>query len=300
MGDDIVRPHLERMRLYNAYMIEDIVNIQSQYALRQHYTTEAGYALSRDLDNFLLAHRAVINSYPTQRIYSYGAGLLGDGTLDAHLNGTPAPLSLAAILLAKRRLDEADVPQEGRMIMVSPAQYAQLLTINQFISRDFQNGMPITDGIVGSLFNMPVMMTSQIGFNSDTGYRNGTDGALQPTPGVLNSPYMPDQHGATNADTVGSASDISIAGGFRGLPTRSSTGATAADGGQTLGLNAGASWHSALVCHPSWLYYGVQKNPSTESSREVMYQADAFVSTQLYGAKVARPDAAVVIHTSGN
>ncbi len=282
-----------------SYMIEDIVNIQSQYALRQYYTKEAGYALSRDFDNFLLGHRAVVNSYPTQRIISYGAGLLGDGTLDAHYNGTPAPLSLAAILLGKRKLDEADVPQEGRMLVVSPAQYAQLLTIQQFVSRDFQNGMPITDGIVGSLFNIPVMMTSQIGFNSDAGYRNGSDGVLQPTPGVLGSPYMPDQHGSANAVTVGSASDLSIAGGYFGLPTRSSTGATAADGGQTLGINAGTSWHSALLCHPQWLYMGYQKEPSVESSREVMYQADAFVSTQIYGAKVARPDAAVVIHTSG-
>lgn len=283
----------------SSFMVEDIVNIQSQYALRTHYTREAGYALTRDLDNFLLAHRAVANSFPTQRIYSYGAGLLGDGTLDAHLNGTPHGMTLGAVLLAKRRMDEADVPQEGRLLIVSPAQYAQLLTINQFISRDFQNGTPVEDGVVGSIFNMTVMMTSQIGFNSNTGYRNGQDGVLQPTPGVLNSPYLPDQHGTVNGDTVGSASDISISGGWRGLPVASGAGATAADGGQTLGTNSGTSWHTALAVHSSWLGYGIQQAPKVESSREAMFLADAVISSHLYGAKVMRNDGAVVIHTSG-
>lgn len=283
----------------SSFMIEDIVNIQSQYALRTHYTREAGYALTRDLDNFLLAHRAVANSFSSQRIYSYGAGLLGDGSIDAHLSSTPNQITLAAILLAKRKLDEADVPQEGRIMIVSPAQYAQLLTINQFVSKDFQNGSPITDGIVGSIFNITVMMTTQIGFNSNTGYRNGQDSPLQPTPGVVGSPYLPDQHGTVNGDTVGSASDISISGGWRGLPVFSGASATAADGGQSVGSNSGTSWHTALVTHPSWLGYGIQQSPKVESSRETMFLADAVVSSHLYGAKVLRNDAAVVIHTSG-
>lgn len=288
----------------SSFMLEDIVNIQSQYGLRQYYTKEAGYAMARDMDNFVLGHRAVINSFPSQRILSYNDGvsnLLGDGTLNAHYTGTPAPLTYAALLLAKQKLDEADVPQSGRMVLVSPAQYIDLLSINQFISIDFANTKPVTTGLIGSILGMEVVMTTQIGVNSLTGYVNGQGAALQPTPGVLGSPYLPDQFIATaNAPSTGGAADLAFSPNWLGLPVRSGAGATAADAGQTLGLFGGVNqWATALVVQEDWLALGVQQSIKTESSRETMYLADAFVSSTIYGGRSFRSDAAVVISTSG-
>ena len=290
----------------SSFMIEDLVKIQSMYELRSHYTSEAGYALARDLDNFMLAHRAVINSYDSQRLVSYNNGttdLVGDGTLNAHWTGTPAPLTYAMILLAKQKLDEADVPSQGRKLYISPAQYIDLLSINVFISADFNGGgAPVKTGVVGSILDFTVEVSTQIGVNSNLGYRNGRDGVLLPTPGVLNSPYLPDQHGVTNARTTTSASDLDSQGSaaYLGLPVLSGAGATAADAGQTLGLSGGVNqWATAIACHPEWVCMGVQQSVKTESSRETLYLADAFVTSHLYGAKVWRPDHAVVLHTSG-
>lgn len=289
----------------SSFMIEDIVNIQSQYALRQEYTREAGYALARDLDNWVLAHRAVINSYDSQRIVSYNNGtsdLIGDGTANAHWTGTPAGLTYASILAAKQKLDEADVPTEGRKLFISPAQYIDLLSINVFISADFISGSPVTTGTVGTILDFTVECSTQLGVNSLLGYRNGRDGILLPTPGVIGSPYLPDQHGTTSAKTTTSVADLDAHtnASYFGLPVFSGTGATAADAGQTLGLFGGVNqWATAIACHPDWLAMGVQQSVKTESSRETLYLADAFVSSQLYGAKVWRPDTAVVIHTSG-
>lgn len=283
----------------SSFMIEDIVNTQASYALRQYYTKEAGYALARDMDNFGLAHRAVINAFPSQRIISYDS-TLGDGTANAHYSGTPAPLTYAALLLAKQKLDEADVPQEGRMILVSPAQYIDLLSINQFISVDFTNTKPVTNGVVGSILGMEVIVSTQVGVNSLTGYVNGQGAPTQPTPGVLGSPYLPDQSGSTNIVNTGNPSDLAVSHTYFGLPVFSGAGATAADGGQTLGTFGGANrWATAMVCHPDWLAFGVQQNVKSESSRETMYLADAFVTSCVYGAKVFRPDHCVLIHTSG-
>lgn len=289
----------------SSFMIEDIVNIQSQYNLRTEYTREAGYALARDLDNWVLGHRAVINSYDSQRLLCYNNGtsdLVGDGTLNAHWTGTPAPLSYAALLAAKQKLDEADVPAEGRRLYISPAQYVDLLSINVFISTDFNGGgSPVTSGMVGRILDMEVHVSTQLGPNSLLGYRNGVDGPLLPTPGVLGSPYMPDQHGTTNARTTTSASNLDAqnTAGYLGLPVYSGTGATAADAGQTLGLTGGVNqWATAMVCHPDWMALGVQQSPKTESTREVLYLADAFVTSMLYGGKCWRGDHAVVIHTS--
>jgi hypothetical protein len=290
----------------SSFMIEDIVNIQSQYPLRQEYTREAGYALARDMDNFMLAHRAVINSYDSQRIVSYNNGttdLIGDGSLNAHWSGTPAPLTYASILMAKQKLDEADVPSQGRMLYISPAQYVDLLSISTFISADFRGGAaPVASGVIGTILDFAISMSSQFSINSNLGYRNGRDGILLPTPGVLNSPYMPDQHGTTNARTTTLANDLDTQtnAGYFGLPVFSGAGATAADGGQTLGVFGGANqWSTAIACNPEWIAAGIQQSVKTESSREVLYLADAFVTSNLYGAKVWRPDNAVVIHTSG-
>lgn len=289
----------------SSYMIEDIVNIQSQYNLRQEYTREAGYALARDADNWVLGHRAVINSYDSQRIVSYNNGtsdLLGDGTANAHWTGTPAPLTYAMILAAKQKLDEADIPSEGRKLFISPAQYIDLLSINVFISADFINGSPVTTGVVGTILDFTVECSTQIGVNSLLGYRNGRDGILLPTPGVIGSPYLPDQHGTASAKTTTSVMDIDshTNASYFGLPVFSGTGATAADAGQTLGLFGGVNqWATAIACHPDWLAMGVQQSVKTESSRETLYLADAFVSSHLYGAKCWRPEAAVVLHTSG-
>ena len=290
----------------SSFMIEDIVNIQSQYSLRQYYTKEAGYAIARDMDNFVLGHRAVINSFPSQRIVSYSpdagvTNLLGDGTANAHWAGTPAPLTYAALLLAKQKLDEADVPQSNRKVLVSPAQYIDLLSINQFISIDYANTKPVTNGLIGSILGMEVIMTTQIGVNSLTGYVNGQGGILQPSPGVVGSPYLPDQYiSAANTASTGSPADLAFNPNWLGLPVRSGTGATAADAGQTLGLFGGVNqWATALVVQEDWLALGVQQSVKTESSRETLYLADAFVSSTIYGGRSFRSDAAVVIHTSG-
>lgn len=241
----------------SSFMIEDIVGIQAAYGLRSFYTQEAGYALSRDLDNFLLGLRADINAYTGQVVWNTSTGASG---------GTPLALNRAAILAAKQILDEADVPMMGRKLVVSPGQYNDLLTVDEFISADYVNGRPTSSGTVGTLFGMEVLMTTQVTTNSTTGYVNGTGGTPSPTPGVAGSYYMPSQFTATPV----------------GLPTSSNSLPVA----------------TALMYHPDWAILSMQLNPKVESSREVLFQADAVVATQIYGAKVYRPDHAVLIHSA--
>lgn len=291
----------------SSVMIEDLAQIQSIVNLRQEYTREMAYALSRDLDNFVLGHRAVLNAYPSQRVFlttSGGANItLGDGTANAHLTQAPIGMNYEAFLFAKQRLDEADVPQEGRVALLSPAQYVDLMAEIEISSRDYVPQEVVPRGYVGTVLGFSVVMTSQIGFNSLTGYVNGTGGTPQPTPGVLGSPYYPDQVAAVNTTntTAGAATDLAQTGGLnaRGLPVRAGANATAADGGQTLGDTTGNVWQSAMFCHNDWLALGIQQSVKTEMSRETLYLSDAVVSSHLYGAKGFRVDHGIVIHTAG-
>jgi hypothetical protein len=239
----------------SSFMIEDIVGIQAAYGLRSFYTQEAGYALARDLDNFLLGLRAEINALTPQVVWN---------TSNGTSSGTPLALNRAAILSAKQILDEADVPMSGRKMITSVGGYNDLLTIDEFISADYVNGQPTVTGRVGTLFGMEVLSTSQVAANSTTGYVNGTGGTPQPTPGVAGSPYFPTQFTTTPT----------------GLPTTANSLPVA----------------TTLMYHPDWAILSMQLNPKMESSREVLFQADAVVATQIYGAKVYRQDHAVLIH----
>jgi N4-gp56 family major capsid protein len=244
-----------------SFMIEDVAElfIPGNSRIRSEYTREAGYALARDIDNFLLGLRATIQNEGTQHIYSTNNGAAG-GTFEA--------IDEAAILAALQLLDEANVPREGRCLVVSPGQHTDLLTIDRFSSADYVNNKPVTNGVIGSIYGVPVKTSTQIGINSLTGYTNGKSGVAQPTPGVTGSPYIPTQSS------------------FTSLPYNGDGTHTAAGGIVT-----------AMLCHPDWAYATVVQEPKVESSREVLYQADAIVTTQLYGAKVFRPDHAVLIHS---
>lgn len=248
----------------SSFLIEDIVNVQSAYNLRSIYTQEAGYALARDLDASVLALRAALNNIPSQVVTN---------TSDGTLTGTSAPLNYNAILAAKLILDRADVPEEGRVLIVSPTQYNQLLAVDKFISMWYRDEKPVSSGMVGTIFGIPVIMTSMIGANSTTGYFNGSNTTAIPTPGVVGSGamYLPTQ------DRYGT-----------GLPT--------AFGGSNNG-NA-AVVHSALLCHPEWCALAMMSEPKVEAERLTLYQGDAVVMTQLYGVRLYQSTNAVVIHTN--
>lgn len=244
----------------SSHLIEDILEIQSKYSVRNELTREVGYALARDMNNFALGLRAAINGVASQRVYS-----TADGTASGSAAGS---LNQAAILTAKEILDLNDVPMEGRVLLVGWQQYNALLTIDEFINMDYQAAAPVSTGVVGRLYNIPVVATSLIGINSDTGFVNGTGATPGPSPGVASSIYLPDQED----------------GAVTPLPL-------------TIGNNT-APAISAIMCHPDWAIAAVQKSPSIEQGREIPLLSDFMVASQLYGMKTYRQDHAVVIHTA--
>jgi hypothetical protein len=241
----------------SSFGIEDVVAVQTAVNLRGEYTKEAAYALRKDIDNAVLGLRAAVNAFPSQVVWSTATGVQ---------NAAPIPLSEVAILAGKQILDEADVPEEDRVLIVSPSQYNALLLNQEFTSMDFVKNAATVTGQVGELYGMPVIKTTQIGLNSLTGYTNGDAGAPQPTPGVAGSPYLPTQDN------------------FVGLPL-------------TIGL-APVPCQTALMCHKEWAALAMQVMPKVEASRESLYLMDVVVNHQIYDCKLYRPDHAVLIHTA--
>jgi N4-gp56 family major capsid protein len=156
--------HYEYSRL-----IEDIVEAQALASLRNFYTEDAGYALARQVDTSLvLLGRGVQGGTGTA---AYSGALSGaDGTTAyvAGANSGIGALSDAAIRRSIQRLDDNDVPMDGRFLMVPPSSRNTLMGIARFTEQAFVGEVgssnTIRNGEIGNVYGIPVFVTN----NADT------------------------------------------------------------------------------------------------------------------------------------
>ena len=150
-------------------MIEDIVEAQALASLRQFYTDDAGYALARKVDSTLVQLGRGANSGDGTADYT-GAYSGADGT--TAYTGTAGALTDAAIRRSIQRLDDNDVPMDGRFLIVPPSTRNTLMGIARFTEQAFVGesggGNTIRNGEVGNVYGIPVFVTT----NADT----ATDG----------------------------------------------------------------------------------------------------------------------------
>ena len=156
--------HYEYSRL-----IEDITEVQALNSLRRFYTDDAGYALAKQVDSSLIQLGRGFNGGNAANANYAGAFIGGDGTT-AYNSGTPNATALtdAAIRRTIQRLDDNDVPMDGRFILVPPSARNTLMGIARYTEQAFVgeagNGNTIRNGEIGNLYGIPVFVSS----NADT------------------------------------------------------------------------------------------------------------------------------------
>ena len=156
--------HYEYSRL-----IEDIVEAQALSSLRNFYTEDAGYALARQVDTDLIQLGRGVQGGSGTNAYS-GALSGADGTT-AYVAGTNtgfAALTDAAIRRSIQRLDDQDVPMDGRFLVVPPSTRNTLMGIARFTEQAFVGetggGNTIRTGEIGNVYGIPVFVST----NADT------------------------------------------------------------------------------------------------------------------------------------
>ena len=142
-------------------MIEDIVAAQALASMRQFYTDDAGYALARKVDSLILELGRGVNGGDGTAAYT-GAFSGADGT--TAYTGTAGALTDAAIRRSIQRLDDSDVPMDGRFLIVPPSTRNTLMGIARFTEQAFVgdagNGNTIRSGEVGNVYGVPVFVSS--------------------------------------------------------------------------------------------------------------------------------------------
>ena len=168
-----INKHYEYSRL-----IEDIVEVQALTSLRSFYTEDAGYALAKRIDTDLVQlgrafNGATVgtNDYATSNT-STKAFVGSDGTTAYNsTSSNAAALTDAAIRRTIQRLDDNDVPMDGRFFLIPPSSRNTLMGLARYTEQAFVgNGDAIRNGEIGQLYGMAVFASS----NADTGAGNST------------------------------------------------------------------------------------------------------------------------------
>src|SRR6056300_414686 len=108
-----VDKHYEYSRL-----IEDITDVQALASLRQFYTSDAGYALAKQVDTDLI--RLGRNSQGGNGTIAYDkAGIASDGST-LYTGTNEAAITDAGLRKVIQTLDDADVPMDGRVLVLPP------------------------------------------------------------------------------------------------------------------------------------------------------------------------------------
>jgi N4-gp56 family major capsid protein len=158
-------------------MIEDIVEAQALSSLRQFYTDDAGYALAKQVDTDLI-RLGRLSQGGTGARYS-GAFIGSDGTTAySYSTDNQAALTDAAIRRSIQRLDDSDVPMDGRFFVVPPASRNTLMGLARFTEQAFvgeQGGNnTIRNGEIGDVYGVKVYVSTNCDTANDAEDGSGT------------------------------------------------------------------------------------------------------------------------------
>ena len=156
-----INKHYEYSRL-----IEDIVEAQALNSMRNFYTSDAGYALAKQVDTDLIQLGRSSNGGAGTNAYATGAFIGGDGTT-AYVAGSnnESALTDAAIRRTIQRMDDNDTPMDGRFFIIPPSSRNTLMGLARYTEQAFVgDGNAIRNGEIGNLYGIPVFTSS----NCDT------------------------------------------------------------------------------------------------------------------------------------
>jgi hypothetical protein len=157
----VIDKHYEYSRL-----IEDITEVQALDSLRRFYTDDAGYALAKQVDDDLFAELLNVSndagtadgSDATQSHYQINGA--SDVLIDYDDSTALEAFSDAAFRNMIQKLDDADVPMDGRALIIPPAIRNVIMGIDRYQSSDFVNGRGVNNGQIGQLYGVDVYVTS--------------------------------------------------------------------------------------------------------------------------------------------
>jgi hypothetical protein len=157
-----INKHFEFSRL-----IEDITEVQALASLRQFYTGDAGYGLAKQVDNDLFDLGKSFGNGDGSSFVNTGSFQINttSGALEAYDADGVADIgafSDAAFRALIQKMDDADVPMDGRSVIVPPSLRNAIMGIDRYTSTDFVNGKSVETGKIGNLYGVDVFVSTNV------------------------------------------------------------------------------------------------------------------------------------------
>jgi len=131
------------------FLVEDIAGVQSNIDVMGQYLEQAGKDMAVEMDNYFIG------------IMAAGASAAAPDHQLAFASGTA--LTKADILLARQRLNEQNVPQDERCCLISPANEAAILSIQEFTRvNEAGSAAGLRNGEFGKLFGFTFLLSTQV------------------------------------------------------------------------------------------------------------------------------------------
>ena len=146
--------------------IEDIVEVQALASLRRFYTEDAGYALAKKVDDTLFQLGKTFgddNGSGSDWVHSNTLYIDASTGLTAYAADTVVDTDVftdAGFRALIKRMDDADVPMDGRFFVVPPSLRAAIMGIDRYNSSDFVDGRGVQNGQIGSLYGIDIYVSS--------------------------------------------------------------------------------------------------------------------------------------------
>ena len=256
--------NIDKMLVASTFLA-NIDDVKNHYDIRSVYANELGKALALRFDSavakvFLAAARSASNLTSVPKAGArydiagaqFGTGGIVAGTPDTSFTGADI---VAALFATAQRLDENDVPSDGRFCVLRPSEYYKLVT-----GADASNTFSLTSAInkdiggVGSIASGNVPQIAGIS--------------------LYKSNHIPSSDLTGVGNTVDASSDNDVFGAGEGYD---------ADFSNTFGIVS----HSAAVGTVKLL------DLATESEYQIERQGTLFVAKYAMGHGVLRPECAI-------
>lgn len=145
--------------------IANIDEAKAHYDARSIYSTEIGRALAAQMDKHILqvavkaarAPATVTGEVGGTRIFQNASG--APASADFKNNGSHLA---AAMFMAAETLDNANVPEDGRVMFVRPSEYYKLVQARETINRDWGGAGAYSDGKVYRVAGIEIVKTTHL------------------------------------------------------------------------------------------------------------------------------------------
>ena len=153
----LVNKHYEYSRL-----IEDITETQALSSLRKFYTGDAGYALAKQVDTDLIQlGRGAQGGNGT---VAYDKAVIASDGTTLYTGSNEAAITDAGIRKVIQTLDDADVPMDGRCLVLPPVARNVMMGLARFTEQAFVGevggGNTIRNGQIGNVYGVKVYVST--------------------------------------------------------------------------------------------------------------------------------------------